>query len=109
MRARPFGRRLSSIESIFLQMRSLDLGGDPKTPIVASIRASAAFALAFTASCFSRVPAVEYAPSIKMSSWLARIVGLRAPIARPSLSNRFLTLEFGISRPRQDRLAEVKG
>jgi hypothetical protein len=36
--------------------------------IAASIRASAAFAVAFTASRFPRMPAVEYAPSINMSN-----------------------------------------
>ena len=43
--------------------------------IAALIRASAAFAVAFTASRFPRMPAVEYAPSINMSNWLLSTSG----------------------------------
>lgn len=43
--------------------------------LAASIRASAAFAVAFTASRFPRMPAVEYAPSTNISNWLVNTVG----------------------------------
>ena len=43
--------------------------------IAALIRASAALAVAFTASRFPRMPAVEYASSMNMSNWLLSTSG----------------------------------
>jgi hypothetical protein len=85
---RPTSRRLSTKVRIFIEhlektfalcsqfnplVKLWPLTNDQA--IAASIRASAAFAVALTASRFPKMPAVEYAPSINMSNWLLSTSG----------------------------------